>query len=59
MALTVNDHGILENYHGYLLNKLLSEPSNDILSGLTQAEKIRFRKTTVDAILGTDMAKHF
>ena len=25
LAQTVNDQGILENYHGYMLNKLLSK----------------------------------
>lgn len=59
MALTVNDQAVLENYHSYMLTWLLSKPEHDILSGLTQAEKARFKKSTTEAILGTDMTKHF
>ena len=33
IALTCNDQAILENFHSYLLNWLLSKPENDILSG--------------------------
>lgn len=39
IALKFNDQGILENYHSYMLTKLLSDPKNDILSGLSQEEK--------------------
>jgi hypothetical protein len=46
-------------YHGYLLQWLLSKPENDILTGMTVQEKARFRKATLEAILGTDMTKHF
>jgi hypothetical protein len=34
IALKFNDQGVLENYHAYLLTKLLSDPKNDIISGL-------------------------
>ena len=59
MAQTCNDQAVLEMYHGYLLQWLLSKPENDILIGLTAQEKTRFRKATLEAILGTDMTKHF
>ena len=59
ISQTVNDQAVLENYHCYMLTFLLSKPENDILSRLTEAEKTRFRKATIDAILGTDMTKHF
>jgi 3',5'-cyclic-nucleotide phosphodiesterase len=59
LAQTSNDQAVLEMYHGYILQWLLSKPENDILAGLTAPEKTRFRKATLEAILGTDMTKHF
>jgi hypothetical protein len=41
-----------------MLTKLLSDPKNDILSGLSPEERVRFRKTYIEAILGTEMLKH-
>lgn len=58
ITLKFNDQGILESYHSYMLMKLLSDPKNDILSGLSTEEKARFKKSSIDAILGTDMSKH-
>lgn len=58
IALKFNDQGILENYHAYMLTKLLSDPKNDILSGLSPEEKARFRRSSIEAILGTEMLKH-
>ena len=41
-----------------MLSKLLRDPKNDILSGLAPEEKARFRKSSIEAILGTEMLKH-
>lgn len=59
MALAVNDNSVLENYHGYMLFKLLQTEANNILESLTTAEYNRFRKATIESIMGTDMVKHF
>lgn len=59
LALTVNDSSVLENYHGYMLFKLLSRPENNLLEHLTPAESTRFRKAAIECIMGTDMTKHF
>lgn len=37
-STTVNDSSILENYHLYMLFKLLTTQKNNILAGLTSAE---------------------
>jgi hypothetical protein len=59
LAMTVNDSSVLENYHGYMLFKLLSRPENSILDHLTHSEYVRFRKAAIECIMGTDMTKHF
>lgn len=59
LALTVNDNSVLENYHGYMLFKLLSKDENNVISNLTTPEFLRFRKASTEAILGTDMTRHF
>lgn len=55
----VNDISVLENYHSYMLFMLLDKEEFNALIGLTHAEIIRFRKASVEAILGTDMMRHF
>ena len=55
----VNDNSILENYHGYMLFKLLNKSENCVLSGLTHGEYVRFRKAVIEVILGTDMSRHY
>jgi len=59
MALAVNDSSVLENYHGYMLFKILAKESYNVLSGLSTAEFGRFRKATIEVIMGTDMTRHF
>lgn len=59
LAMTVNDSSVLENYHGYMLFKLLARPENSILSHLSHSEYVRFRKAAIECIMGTDMTKHF
>lgn len=59
LALSVNDSSVLENYHGYMLSLLLSRQENSILEHLTHPELTRFRKASIECIMGTDMTKHF
>lgn len=59
LARPVNDKSVLENYHSYLLFNILDKDQNDILTNLTATEKIRFRKATIEAVMGTDMMGHF
>ena len=59
IAQAVNSNSVLENYHSYMLFKLLKRPENDVLGNLSQAERERFKKAAVSGILGTDMTKHF
>ena len=59
MAQTSNDVSILENYHSYMLFKLLSKPENDIMGNMSDAQKQRLRKALIETIMGTDMTKHF
>jgi 3'5'-cyclic nucleotide phosphodiesterase len=59
LSQAVSDSSILENYHAYMLFFLLGKEENQILANLTTPELARFRKATVEAILGTDMSKHF
>lgn len=42
-----------------MLFKLLSQDENNVISNLSPAEYARFRKASVEAILGTDMTRHF
>ena len=59
MAQTCNDTSVLENYHSYMLFKLLGKPENDILVNLSGPERQRLRKAIIETIMGTDMTKHF
>jgi hypothetical protein len=53
----VNDQAVLENLHSYMLHRLLDK--HQILASLSPEERARFKKSTVEGILGTDMTKHF
>eukprot|EP00002_Diphylleia_rotans_P016194 TRINITY_DN3149_c0_g1_i3.p1 TRINITY_DN3149_c0_g1~~TRINITY_DN3149_c0_g1_i3.p1 ORF type:complete len:782 (+),score=144.11 TRINITY_DN3149_c0_g1_i3:43-2388(+) len=58
-ALIYNDRSVLENYHIAASWKLLKCPQNDILSGITAAERKTVRKQIIDMVLSTDLAVHF
>eukprot|EP00002_Diphylleia_rotans_P035533 TRINITY_DN776_c0_g1_i10.p1 TRINITY_DN776_c0_g1~~TRINITY_DN776_c0_g1_i10.p1 ORF type:complete len:712 (+),score=181.08 TRINITY_DN776_c0_g1_i10:303-2438(+) len=58
-ALIYNDRSVLENYHISASWMLMKKPQNDMLSGLTDAERKTVRKLIIEMILSTDMAVHF
>ena len=55
-----NDRSVLENHHAASAwNLFLSSPDFNFLSGLDQAEFKRFRYLVIEAILATDLKRHF
>lgn len=59
IALTYNDHSVLENYHicaGFRL--LMREAGMDVLSCLDAEDRKQIRKEIISAVLSTDMARH-
>jgi len=57
LAITYNDHSVLENFHVAQAFRMLREYPN-FFKGWTVAEKQTFRRIVVQCILGTDMAEH-
>ncbi|KAL4232928.1 cGMP-inhibited 3' [Mactra antiquata] len=59
-AVLYNDRSVLENHHAAAAwNLFLSSPDFNFLSGLDQAEFKRFRYLVIEAILATDLKRHF
>ncbi|XP_052244847.1 cGMP-inhibited 3',5'-cyclic phosphodiesterase 3A-like isoform X2 [Dreissena polymorpha] len=59
-AVLYNDRSVLENHHAASAwNLFLSNPDFYFLSGLDQAEFKRFRYLVIEAILATDLKRHF
>ncbi|XP_060592885.1 cGMP-inhibited 3',5'-cyclic phosphodiesterase 3A-like, partial [Ruditapes philippinarum] len=59
-AVLYNDRSVLENHHAASAwNLFLSSPDFNFLSGLDQAEFKRFRYLVIEAILATDLKRHF
>ncbi|KAK3583959.1 hypothetical protein CHS0354_033754 [Potamilus streckersoni] len=59
-AILYNDRSVLENHHAAAAwNLLLCKPDHNFLSGLDQAEFKRFRYLVIEAILATDLKRHF
>jgi len=59
LALVYNDHSVLENHHAsFTFSKLLRKPGCNFLSNLPALEARELRKTTLGAVLATDMALH-
>ena len=59
-AVLYNDRSVLENHHAAAAwNLFLSNPNYNFLSGLDQAEFKRFRYLVIEAILATDLKRHF
>ena len=56
---TVNEQAVLENYHGYLLFHILFKDHNNFVESMSNNEKNRLKKATIECILGTDMSRHF
>ncbi|KAJ8249146.1 hypothetical protein GJAV_G00231660 [Gymnothorax javanicus] len=59
-AVLYNDRSVLENHHAASAWSLyLSRPEFDFLSNLDHVEFKRFRFLVIEAILATDLKKHF
>lgn len=55
-----NDRSVLENHHAAAAwNLFLSQPEFNFLSNLDHVEFKRFRFLVIEAILATDLKKHF
>lgn len=53
------DDAVLERHHSFLTLKLLTDPSVNLLSGLTVEQRQEMRKLILPLILCTDMSVHF
>ena len=59
-AVLYNDRAVLENHHAAAAwSLLLHNPQNYFLTGLEAAEFKRFRFLVIEAILATDLKRHF
>ncbi|NWZ99021.1 PDE3B phosphodiesterase, partial [Nesospiza acunhae] len=59
-AVLYNDRSVLENHHAASAwNLFLSRPEYNFLSNLDHVEFKRFRFLVIEAILATDLKKHF
>ncbi|XP_028276220.1 cGMP-inhibited 3',5'-cyclic phosphodiesterase A-like isoform X2 [Parambassis ranga] len=59
-ALLYNDRSVLENHHAASAwNLFLSRPEYNFLANLEHVEFKRFRFLVIEAILATDLKKHF
>lgn len=57
-ALTYHDRSVLENYHIYLLFKILRRPECNIVSTFKKEDFTIFRKRIIETIIATDMSFH-
>lgn len=57
-ALTYHDKSCLENYHIYLVFKILLKPENNIVNSMKNEEFKILRKRIIESILATDMSLH-
>uniref|UniRef100_A0AAV2IYJ4 Phosphodiesterase n=1 Tax=Knipowitschia caucasica TaxID=637954 RepID=A0AAV2IYJ4_KNICA len=59
-ALLYNDRSVLENHHAAAAwNLFMSQPEYNFLANLEHVEFKRFRFLVIEAILATDLKKHF
>lgn len=58
-ALLYNDRSVLENHHAAASWQLLMRPEHNFVENLDSAEFKRFRYIVVEAILATDLKRHF
>ena len=59
-ALLYNDRSVLENHHAASAwNLFMSRPEYNFLINLEHVEFKRFRFLVIEAILATDLKKHF
>jgi GAF domain-containing protein len=59
LAILYSDDAVLERHHLAVTHELLENPSVQILSGLTAAQRSELRASVTHAILATDMSQHF
>lgn len=57
-TLTYHDKSVLENYHIYLLFKILRKPDSNIVSTFKKEDFTIFRKRVIETIIATDMSFH-
>lgn len=53
------DVSVLENHHAASSFAVMGEPNHDVFGSLSKDEQKRARSLMINAILGTDMSKHF
>ncbi|XP_023324093.1 cAMP-specific 3',5'-cyclic phosphodiesterase 4C [Eurytemora carolleeae] len=58
LALMYNDESVLENHHLAVASKILQNQNCDILSALSNKQRMSVRKMMIDMVLATDMSKH-
>lgn len=58
-AILYNDRSVLENHHAAASWQLLNRPENNFVEHLDTAEFKRFRYMIIEAILATDLKRHF
>lgn len=59
-AVLYNDRSVLENHHAASAwNLFMSQPEYNFLVNLDHVEFKRFRFLVIEAILATDLKKHF
>ncbi|KAK6187714.1 hypothetical protein SNE40_005678 [Patella caerulea] len=59
-AILYNDRSVLENHHAAAAWRvLLTNPKNNFLRGLDNVEFKRFRFLVIEAIIATDLKRHF
>ncbi|KAF4672510.1 hypothetical protein FOL47_000425 [Perkinsus chesapeaki] len=59
LAIRYNDIAVLENMHAAKTFELLLDEANNFVSDWSDEQFAEFRKTTINAILATDMKVHF
>jgi cAMP-specific phosphodiesterase 4 len=59
LAMRYNDDTVLENHHCAFAFKLLLKSENYIFRNMKREDWVTFRKNTIEAILSTDMKRHF
>lgn len=58
-AILYNDRSVLENHHAASTWQMLMKSENNFVENLDPAEFKRFRYIVMEAILATDLKRHF
>jgi hypothetical protein len=59
LAIRYHDVSVLEQHHAAKTFLILQREQSNILAALSDEERKLSRKMIIEAILGTDMSKHF